>query len=146
MYICIYVYNIPFFLSESPGDRKVIARGGKRGRPRAVSQPSPSSTPIRGALSMVAQLETIPKITDEENSIGAVHTMMKKATKTPAQVSNPSTYTSMGDPKEGTEPKFVPTKLINGVKYAKIDKEGVMPEIKSGRLQFFAQFYGQAPV
>jgi len=36
----------------------------------------------------------------------------------------------MVDPEEGTKLKFVPTKLINGVKCAKIEKEYVMLEIK----------------
>ena len=36
----------------------------------------------------------------------------------------------MVDPEEGTDLKYMPTKLINGIKCAKIEKEDVKQEIK----------------
>ncbi|KAJ8420152.1 hypothetical protein Cgig2_019165 [Carnegiea gigantea] len=41
-----------------------------------------------------------------------------------------SSYASLVNPDEGTSLKFVETPMINGVKFAKIDTEDVIPEIK----------------
>ncbi|KAJ8420147.1 hypothetical protein Cgig2_006433 [Carnegiea gigantea] len=63
------------------------------------------------------QNETVPQIAEVSNEIYP-------------QVTSQSTYASMVDLHEGTELKFVPARLISGVKCAKLKKEDVIREIE----------------
>ncbi|KAJ8421702.1 hypothetical protein Cgig2_002599 [Carnegiea gigantea] len=134
-----------FFLTEAPGNRVAMTSGCKRGCPRSVIQSSPSQTPTRGASFVTAQLEVTPKAILEENSHETVPGIMEKATETLTQVSVQTSYVPMVDLEEGAELRFVPTKLINGVKYAKIDKEDVMQEIEFWQNAILCSVLGANP-
>ncbi|KAJ8419566.1 LOW QUALITY PROTEIN: hypothetical protein Cgig2_004597 [Carnegiea gigantea] len=71
--------------------------------------------------------------------------LTEQVAETPVPLSIPSTYASMVDPEEGTELKFVPTKIINGVKCAKIKKEDVMPEIEFWQSAILCSILGANP-
>jgi len=60
-----------------------MARGGKRGRPRAVNQPSPSLTPGGGGTSVAQQLEANHVIAIEAISNETVQTLMEQVAETP---------------------------------------------------------------
>ncbi|KAJ8420993.1 hypothetical protein Cgig2_013322 [Carnegiea gigantea] len=54
-------------------------------------------------------------------------------------------YASVIDPDEGMEPQFVPTRIINGVKCGKLEKQDVVAEIKYWQNAVLCSILGANP-
>ncbi|KAJ8421398.1 hypothetical protein Cgig2_009479 [Carnegiea gigantea] len=62
------------------------------------------------------------------------------------QVQTLSSYASVVDPEEGTDLKFIPTHLINGVRCAKLEKDDVAAEINYRQHAVLCSVLGANPL
>jgi len=56
-----------------------------------------------------------------------------------------SSYASVVNPDEGTSLQFVQASTVNGMKYAKIETEDVIPEIEYWQLEILCSILGANP-
>jgi len=101
-----------------------MARGGRKGRPRAQPQPlEEKEQPPRNSPITIDRNnpELPPRAEEERNEI-----VQRRSENTPRPFSS---YASMVDPNEGTPLDFVPISKINGYKCAKIVGKDIEEEI-----------------
>ncbi|KAJ8443060.1 LOW QUALITY PROTEIN: hypothetical protein Cgig2_004265 [Carnegiea gigantea] len=111
-----------------------MTRGAKRGRPQMVLQSStqPTTGMQLGEAPTPSPSLSIPEENLEEQINETVLIF--------------SSYASMVDPEEGTELKFVPTQIINGVKCAKLDKDDVAAETEYWQNTVLCSVLGAKPL
>ena len=112
-----------------------MAKGGKRGRPRAHSGP-PESLELPLASQVAASSRTTASQLPQTRRGGN-----ETVTRTGKQAS----YASIVDPDEGTTLEFIPVLVLNGVKCEKVDVEDIEDEITYWQNAVICYLLGASP-
>ncbi|KAJ8423185.1 LOW QUALITY PROTEIN: hypothetical protein Cgig2_026633 [Carnegiea gigantea] len=106
-----------------------MARGGKRGRVRIAPHNNDYEVELPVVESTYSQVSSTPDKAQTNDTNGTVDAQSDIAKESNQQVTPQSSYASLVDPEEGSELKFIPTYVVNGVQCAKREKKDVAAEI-----------------